>query len=124
METPYRVPRAAQYVCALNEITIGEAQRKMLEFHFKAHNRTVTFTELATAAGYDSYGAANLHYGKLGAALGERLGMTFVPLDFDDPTTPFYSSAIGTGHQHKGVEIMLIMHHELAKALETLGWFK
>ncbi|HUR53716.1 MAG TPA: hypothetical protein VMZ71_06275, partial [Gemmataceae bacterium] len=69
METPYRVPTAAEYVEALNAITLSAAQRKMLMFHYRAHNRTVTYMELAEAAGYDSYGAANLHYGRLGADL-------------------------------------------------------
>jgi hypothetical protein len=123
METPYRVPTAAEYVEALKDISLSEGQRKMLRYHYRAHNRTVTYTELAEAAGYDSYGAANLHYGKLGAALGERLKMAFAPLNAGDPDTPFYSSALGTSKKYDGVEHMLIMHHELAKAIEALGWF-
>jgi hypothetical protein len=124
METPYPVPTANQYVDALKAITISDMQREMLMFHYKAHNRTVTYTELAKAAGYDSYKTANLHYGKLGAALGERLKMPFVPLNTNDPDIPFYSSAIGTAKKYEGVEYMLIMHHELAKAIQTLGWFQ
>ena len=121
METPYPVPTAAQYVEALKAVSISAAQRKMLMFHYLAHNRTVTYTELAAAAEYDSYGAANLHYGRLGAALGEQLKMPFVPLSTDSDT-PFFSSAIGTSKKYEGTEYMLIMHHELAKAIEALGW--
>jgi hypothetical protein len=66
METPYPVPTAEQYANALRRLDMTPAQREMLRFHFKAHNRTVTYSELAAAGGYDSYGGANLQYGKLG----------------------------------------------------------
>lgn len=122
MKTPYEVPTAAKYAEALASLSMSEGQRKMLMRHYNIHNRTVTYTELAEAAGYETYSAANLHYGKLGAALGEKLGMRFVPLNDDDPDTPFYSSAIGTSKKYECCEYMLIMHHELAKAIEALGW--
>ena len=53
------VPSADKYVEALSEIKITEIQKKMLAFHFLAHNRTATYTDLAKAAGYDSYQVAN-----------------------------------------------------------------
>lgn len=43
-----------------------EGQRAMLRAHLSAHDHRITATELAAAAGYRSYEAANLHYGKLG----------------------------------------------------------
>lgn len=122
METLYKVPTAAEYADALATLNMSVGQRKMLIYHYHFHNRTVTYTQLAEAAGYETYGAANLHYGKLGAALGEKLNMQFVPLNDDDPDTPFYSSAIGTSKKYEGMEHVLIMHHELAKAINALGW--
>jgi hypothetical protein len=44
-------------------------QRAMLRAHFKAPGHLITATELAAAAGYAGYSAANLQYGLLGAML-------------------------------------------------------
>ncbi len=118
------VPTAEKYVQALKEINMSDIQRKMLAFHFHAHNRTATFTELAKAAGYDTHSVANLHYGGLGNVLGNYLGIAFDTLDDDDPESQYRSSAIGTAKKYDKKEWTLIMHHELAKAVETLGWFK
>lgn len=48
-----------------------------LDFHIKTHNRTVTYTKLARAAGFENFGAENMQYGKFGRALGEELGRNF-----------------------------------------------
>ena len=99
--TEFKVPTAAEYALALQEIKITDIQRKMLEFHYHAHNRTATYTQLAISAGYESNPVANSQYGTLGARLGTHLKMKFVPLNEDDPKSlPFYSSAIGTGKKY------------------------
>ena len=51
-------------------------------------------------------------------------GMQFAPAD--DKGTPFYSSALGAPHPYlpDGAHFQLIMHHELAKALDDLSWFE
>ncbi|HMU88762.1 MAG TPA: hypothetical protein PKL69_02575 [Agitococcus sp.] len=117
------VPSAEQYIQALKSINISDGQKKMLGYHYLAHNRTVTYTELAEAAGYPSFNTANSMYGKLGRLLGEALSMTFIYAESRDE--PFYSSAIGMDNPYKTEEqaYQLVMHHELAKALERLGWF-
>jgi hypothetical protein len=73
-------------------------------------------------AGWDDYRTANIHYGKLGYALGEQLGLAH----WIHNGTPFYSSSIGFGTHHKSEELhfQIMMHHEVAKAIERLGWFK
>ena len=119
------IPSAQDYATALESIKakITDAQLRMLEYHFKTHNRTATFGELGRHVGYKNEDGANLHYGKLGASLGEALRMEF---DTFEDGTPFYSSAIGSGSHFQQKEtghFQLIMHHELAKALEQLGWF-
>jgi hypothetical protein len=116
------VPSAEEYAKALTAIKISEPQMKMFEAHYRAHNRTMTYTELAKAAGSDDYRTANLHYGKLGYALGEQVGMA--PWVFNG--TPFYSGSIGLGSPSKSEEshFQITMHHEVAKAIERLGWFK
>ncbi len=123
------VPTSDDYVNALTAVSsdISENQRKMLEHHYRAHNRTVTFGELASAAGYADYRAANLHYGKLGSLIGDKVGMQYALLDETNPESDaFYSSAIGSGSHYRNAagEFQLIMHHEIAKAIARLGWFK
>ena len=121
---PENIPSAEQYAQALKELKITDKQREMLKFHYNAHNRMATYTELAKAAGSDHYQTANSGYGRLGYTLGAHLGVPFTPLPDKDPESEFYSSAIGIPVKFEDTEWMLIMHHELAKALDTLGWFK
>ncbi len=118
------VPASNEYIKALQTIKISPAQKQMLGAHYAAHNRSITYTELASAAGFDSYVAANSQYGKLGRELGEKLGFAFIKSKTRDGY--FYSSAIGADNpmipdDHE--EYQLIMHHELAKAIQALGWF-
>ncbi len=115
-----QIPAAADYKKALSEIKINGGQKAMLKAHFNVHNRSITYTELATAAGYDGYKTANLHYGLLGKKLGEALGFTFW---VHDDGSKFYSSAIGHGNPYTTGEFQLEMHHELAKAIADLGTF-
>lgn len=51
------------------EPRLHAAHKAMLRAHLKSKDRNITATELATAAGYAGYPAANLHYGLLGAML-------------------------------------------------------
>lgn len=123
-----RIPTAAEYTAALSKLKITPIQRKMLEAHYRAHNRTMTYTELAKAAGeqYDSNAVANSQYGGLGGTLGSELNFPFVDLDDNHPGTKFYSSAIGMGMPaaySSNNEFQLVMHHELARALDQLNWF-
>ena len=115
-----QIPPAADYKKALSEIKINEGQKAMLRAHFSAHNRSITYTELAAAAGYDDYKTANLHYGLLGKKLGEALSFNY--WEHDDGSK-FYSSAIGHGNPYTTGDFQLEMHHELAKAIVDLGWF-
>ena len=119
----FRVPPADQYADALSNLKISAVQRNMLKAHYKAHNRTITYTELARAGGAASHRSANSSYGKLGRALGEQLNMRFVPSG--SRNAPFYSSALGMGNPYRpeGAHFQLVMHHELAKAIHELGWF-
>lgn len=121
-----QVPSAEQYKDALVaiEAQITTNQLNMLAYHYKAHNRTATFTELARAAGYDNNKPANRQYGDLGKLLGDKLGMKFAPNE--QSGEDFFSTAIGSESHYrdeKSGHFQLIMHHELAKALDELGWF-
>ena len=116
------VPAADQYAKALEVVKMNATQRAMLEHHFRAPNRTVTYTELARAAGKDDYQVANKQYGDLGAAIGKYIGFEF-PMA-PRRGKPFYSGAIGIDAPRSASnEYRLMMHHELAKAIEALKLF-
>jgi hypothetical protein len=128
VEEKLAIPTSAEYRKALNTLRNGgkltQKQWDMLMFHYKeAHNRTASYTELGAAVGYD-VDSAKREYGKLGRLIGEAIGMQFARLDKDNPDSdPFFSSAIGSGSHYKNDagHFQLIMHHELAKALQELG---
>jgi hypothetical protein len=136
------VPTKRAYVAALTDLSIKKklnaSALAMLEHHFHAHNRTVTYTQLAQAA-HDkeiadlkvdrqpvSHKTANLVYGKLGRLLGETIDKDFKFAPTNDRGGLFYSSSLGLENplSPEGSEFQLVMHHELAKAIDSLGWFK
>ncbi len=96
----------------------------MLKAHHDAPNRSITYTQLAKAAGYETYDGANAQYGALGRTLGEAVGFDFVDSD-TRPGQKFYSSAIGFPNPYSEGHFQLVMHHELAKAIASLepNWF-
>ena len=112
-------PTAIAYQKALSSIVISDQQRVMLKAHYHALNRSITYTELAKAANYEDYSVANLQYGQLGRTLGEAVGYEFDAR----PGEKFYSSSIGMPNSYTSGHFQLVMHHELAKAIQLLGWF-
>ncbi len=68
---------------------------------------------MAKALGYLKYGAANMHYGKLGRLIGEQIGCQ--PL----PQLPV--AVLVTFEQREGVWHW-IMRPQVAEAIEQLGW--
>ena len=122
MNTTNQFPSSEVYQKALTTISISEPQRAMLNAHYDSLNRSITYTKLAEAAGYADYGAANLQYGQLGFNLGEAIGFDFIDSD-TRPGEKFYSSSIGMPNSYTSGHFQLVMHHELAKAIQSLGWF-
>jgi len=55
---------------------VSDPYRNMLKAHFEAPDFLISATKLAEAAGYESYGAANLHYGKLGKLIATETDFT------------------------------------------------
>lgn len=83
-----------------------------------------TATELAEAAGWSDYSAANLHYGTLGKNIGQYLGLTFRRYDKHDKE--FFISAIAQEHRVKGPNgetWAFELHPEFLAALTRLGVF-
>jgi len=95
---------------------ITSKQRELLQIHYRADKRKLTARQMAERAGYGSYAAANLHYGRLGRLVGEQLRFKEenchigVLVEFIRPDTEGNS------------EWIWVMRPGLAKALETLRW--
>jgi hypothetical protein len=123
------VPAFVAYATALTALAASKnpptkQQWRMLRHHYIVHNRTASYGQLAEAVDYKGNRGANAQYGIFGAKLGSILGMKFSKLDPKDPESPdFMSSSIGSESQFKNAdgELQLVMHHELAKALDSLG---
>lgn len=99
------------YVKALTELKLTDNQRDMLRIHYAAPGHAVTARQLAIAIGYNSWTATNIHYGRLGRLLGEKLGL---PSDAK-------LEAICTFHKAPGEEWQFIQRANLVSALELLG---
>ena len=131
-QSRWQVPDAASYYKGLTQLRatgkLASPQWDMLLFLHNAHNRTATYTQLAHAAARAGASVsaerpriyANRRFGEVGKLLGQAVGMEFLPSSTRE--TPFYSSAIGVGSAVTpvGAEFELVMHHELAKALDRL----
>jgi hypothetical protein len=132
MDAPggFAVPTVERYKEALMAIepVITRAQRAMLAFHYRAPDRAATFLQLGLAGGYDDYRFANVDYIKLAERLGREAGLTFETYTSPDgQQSPLLSSAIGSGRHFPDEEtgrFELVMHDELATALDQLGWFR
>jgi hypothetical protein len=121
----FMVPTMQQYREVLSTLDIQDDQRRMLEAHYRAPNRSITFTQLSAAGkpGETTQDYANLRYGKLGRALGDVIGFSFVDAE-ERPGKLFYSSALGMPDPYPvGKEFQLVMYHSLADAIRTLNWF-
>lgn len=107
-----RSPSAQQYEDAFRSLDLSETHRDMLKIHFHAPERTITATQMANAIGYPRYGAANMHYGRLGRLVGES--MEFDPLEERLGTLVTFEKRYGEWHW--------IMRYQVARALENLDW--
>jgi hypothetical protein len=69
----YPTAKEVQVAIKAMDRTITPKQWAMLMAHLRAPNHIMTATELADAAGYDSYTAVNIQYGTLGKNLADEL---------------------------------------------------
>lgn len=111
-----------EYVAAMRTIlkNLSDGQLAMLKAHYYAPNRTLTATQLAEAAGYQNFSAANLQYGLLGRWLAEEL---LCVLPARDDGTPIYTFALATSPEagQSEHEWQWALRPEVAAAIEELG---
>jgi hypothetical protein len=120
-----RDPSVDEAVKALTRVLAkaSHGQRDMLRAHFKAPKQRITATQLADAAGYGSYSAANLQYGLLGAMLWAEIPED-LPRRADG--TPVMTCAIASGEDQRSVgeeQWVWRMRPHIQRGLQELsGW--
>lgn len=90
-------PSALEYAEAFARVKMSAGQEAMLKAHLDAPDNCITATELADAAGYANWSAANLQYGLLGQAIAQDLN--FNPRRRDDGST-IWTTAIADSAGH------------------------
>ena len=66
---------ASAFIAAMESLRLSDNDHSMLRVNYSAPNSTLTATQMARQLGYSKYGAANLHYGKLGNRIATELGV-------------------------------------------------
>jgi len=113
------VPSVAEYKRALLECRpklVGKKYLDMLQAHYRAADHTLTAGDLADAAGYAHFGAANLQYGNFAKELCRVL----------DRKPKFAVSILATfnGGTPGDEDVRLTMLPPLVTALELLRWVR
>ncbi|RYD82177.1 MAG: hypothetical protein EOP84_09830 [Verrucomicrobiaceae bacterium] len=122
---PDDVPNSEAFKNALLAIRsdITPAQHKMLKAHCLAAEHRITATQLATAAGFANFNAANLQYGFLGKALGEQLSFTPTLRNNGEPV---WTSVLATGERPSDTgaseHYVWTMRPQVVEALLSLPW--
>ena len=97
----------------------SDGQLAMLKAHFNAPNQIITATELAEAAGYKDYSAANLKYGEVGKMLYE-----LAPIDLKKRDgVPVYTYYLAQASEEDETEehFQWKLRPEVAGAIAKLG---
>ena len=117
-----KAPEVQGYIDAFTRIVkkLSAGHAAMLKAHYEAPEQTITATELAAAANYRNYSAANLQYGIVGKALFDELP---IPLPTRKDGTPIYTFALAEAGERSGDEDHWHwkMRPQVATALEHLG---
>lgn len=92
----------------------------MLAAHFRAPDRRITATDLANAAGYATYGAANLQYGIFAHRLCDALGFTPPTGNSGNPT---FTCVLATPRKLPHQDWEWTMHSVVADAIEKTNVF-
>lgn len=110
-----------EYQRAFQALSIGRHHAAMLHAHANAADRTLTATELARAAGYESYEAANALYGRLGRQVAEFLDVIPRGDKQRDETVWTMVLADGADQRDEHGHWPWVMHPEVAEAFRPLN---
>jgi len=105
-----------EYIAAFRQLNIAPHHKKMLQAHYHAPNRTLTPTQMSKAIGYLNFNASNLHYGKLGKLVGEKLGWSPTKKESQGGVAVYILAEI----EQSGQECLWIMRPQVAQAIEKL----
>jgi len=102
---------------------LPHSYKSMLQAHYHAPSQIITAAQLAQAAQYKGYEAANIHYGKIGRKIAEYL-------KYEPPThtngkndkAPFWSIVLADGYENNKQQWYWALRPQVAQALEDLGW--
>jgi len=108
----------SDYEEAFERIKLGDHEYLMLRAHANAPQQTMTASEIAEAAGFDSYVSANSHYGKLAKKVGDASGLR--PPVAGRKNELIYTFILATGEREEGDDWRWTMHPEVLEALRTL----
>jgi hypothetical protein len=111
-----------EYLRALQAVSIGRHQEAMLRAHANAAEQLLTATELARAAGYDSYSTANAQYGRLAHEIAEFLEIEPKMIEYDGE--PIWTNVLAQGDDREPIELghlRLRLHREVLAALRELN---
>lgn len=101
-----------EYVRALTELKLTDHQLDMLRIHFASPGHVITARQLGLAMGYENWKPINIHYGRLGRLIGEKLGL---------PSDEKLSVICTFSKDSSGDECELTLRDEMVTALEKLG---
>ena len=112
------VPSVERYKDAFRQLedSLNDKHMTMLKAHYNAPNHTITATEIAEQVGYTSFRGINSLYGNLAKTIREVM-------QYHEPGVrlavfSFFNKPTGSRAEHW----QLIMHDNVARALEELGW--
>lgn len=114
----FDVPTAEEFETAIRLADLTKAEIGMLVAHAGAGDDGMTAGELATAAGYQSFSSANLHYGLCGGKLCDAIGI-IAPKGSDRSRVPTAAMA-RPGDTKANGEFVWVMHFELRQAVKRL----
>lgn len=114
--------RVKDYKNAFEELwdRLHESKKEMLKKHFKMKGQTVSTRDLADAAGYVNYNAANLNYGILGCQVQECLKYP-VKTDHTGSGKGISVLAYDTKERDEDGYCQWTMHKWVKKALDESG---
>ncbi len=104
-----------EYKIALQQ-PLSETQIQMLSLNYAAPDMAITGIQMARGMGWGNFGAANMHYGKLGRLIAKRIGKQIEPASDGEvyPLNVLAEFVGGAGH------LEWWLWENLAVALEEL----